>query len=45
MITPPQPVAITAGILIGGHSRRMGRPKAVLTTPDGRTWLEQLLAA
>lgn len=27
-------------VLIGGQSRRMGRPKHLLTGPDGRSWLE-----
>ncbi len=34
--------SITAGLLVGGHSRRMGRPKALLATASGLTWLEHV---
>jgi molybdopterin-guanine dinucleotide biosynthesis protein MobB len=37
-------VPVWAGILIGGGSTRMGRPKHLLRR-DGRTYLERLLAA
>ncbi|MEI8242594.1 MAG: molybdopterin-guanine dinucleotide biosynthesis protein B [bacterium] len=35
---------LCAGILIGGSSRRMGRPKQLIAAPDGRTWLERIAA-
>lgn len=35
--------ANVAGILVGGTSRRMGRPKALLPMPDGRTLLEHVV--
>ncbi len=39
-----QAVPVYAGILIGGKSTRMGRPKHLLET-GGRTWLEHAAAA
>ena len=32
-----------AGILAGGHSRRLGRPKGLITLPDGRTMIEHVV--
>lgn len=32
-----------AGVLVGGTSRRMGRPKALLPMPDGRSLLEHVV--
>lgn len=32
-----------AGVLVGGTSRRMGRPKALLPMPDGRMLLEYVV--
>ena len=31
-------------VLIGGKSSRMGRPKHLITTPTGETWLERVVA-
>lgn len=39
---PPSP-ALRCCLLSGGHSRRMGRDKALLPHPDGGTWLERTL--
>lgn len=40
----PNPSGLTAvGILLGGASRRMGRPKHELKLPDGRTLLEAMI--
>ena len=35
---------VCAGVLIGGESRRMGRPKHLLTASDGRTWVETIVS-
>ena len=35
---------IVAGVLIGGRSRRMGRDKALLHMPDGRSFTEHVVA-
>lgn len=37
-------VPVYAGVLIGGESRRMGRPKHLLAASDGRTWLETIVS-
>ncbi|MDP2991360.1 MAG: molybdenum cofactor guanylyltransferase, partial [Kiritimatiellota bacterium] len=34
---------VYAGILIGGESLRMGRPKHLITTSTGRTWIEMII--
>lgn len=39
---PPAP-GVAGAVLAGGESRRMGRSKALLTTPDGQTWLDRAL--
>lgn len=36
--------AVWACILIGGKSSRMGQPKHLLQTDDGRSWLERTVA-
>lgn len=33
-----------AGVLIGGEGHRMGRPKHLVTTSDGRTWVEVIVS-
>jgi molybdopterin-guanine dinucleotide biosynthesis protein A len=33
----------TVAILIGGQSERMGRPKHLVTLPNGKTMLEMML--
>lgn len=38
-------ISAVAGILVGGRSTRMGRPKATLALPDGRTMIEQVVDA
>jgi len=35
---------VYGGVLIGGRSRRMGRPKHLLRGADGRTWVERTAA-
>jgi len=35
---------LSAIVLAGGASLRMGRPKALLTTPDGRSFLARIIA-
>ncbi|MDG2291604.1 MAG: molybdenum cofactor guanylyltransferase [Phycisphaerales bacterium] len=40
---PKSPGLTAIGVLLGGSSRRMGRPKHELTLPDGRTLLETML--
>jgi len=40
---PDRRVASVAGVLVGGTSRRMGRPKAMLPMPDGRTLIEHIV--
>jgi molybdopterin-guanine dinucleotide biosynthesis protein A len=36
---------VYAGILIGGNSHRMGRPKHLIKTSDGRTWVELIVSS
>lgn len=36
---------VYAGVLIGGKSLRMGRPKHLLSTADGRTWVETIVSS
>ncbi|MEP0843685.1 MAG: molybdenum cofactor guanylyltransferase [Phycisphaerae bacterium] len=38
-------IACVAGILVGGGSTRMGRPKATLPMPHGRTMIEHVAGA
>lgn len=34
---------VVAGILAGGHSRRLGRPKGLIMLPNGRTMIEHIV--
>lgn len=43
--TCPQDNRCVAGILVGGQSRRMGRPKLSLPTANGRTLVEHVAGA